>query len=96
MPWGTKCTRPVCGGMLLAARPYNHKRRAAERVALVVGGHNTIANSISLDDEPPRPRDRTRESGAMEYTNRHMRMKIIVKARGQCAGDSFSDKYTSS
>jgi len=37
MPWGTKCTRPVCGGMLLAARPYNHKRRAAERVALVVG-----------------------------------------------------------
>jgi len=34
-----------------------------------------IANSISLDDEPPRPRDRTRESGAMEYTNRHMRMK---------------------
>lgn len=84
MPWGTKCTRPVCGGMLLAARPYNHKRRAAERVAgSSSSGHNTnIANSISLDDEPPRPRDRTRESGAMEYTNRHMRMKIIVKARG--------------
>ena len=92
MPWGTKCTRPVCGGMLLAARPYNHKRRAAERVALVVGGHNTIANSISLDDEPPRPRDRTRESGAMEYTNRHMRMKIKVKALGTV----LVDKYTSS